>query len=87
MCCILARDYQIQFDEKMMIRAIKTRQMNFLKMIWATNKNFEFMDSKGDESDDDANSEEMSLDDDYKKTFLYDDLIKQIMRYGGDEVD
>ena len=86
MCCILAKEYQIQFDEKMMIRAIKTRQMKFLRMIWVTNKNKELVDMLED-SEEDAESEEFSVDDDQRKTFMYDDLIRNIMKYGGDEVD
>ena len=58
----MSLQYQVQFDEKMMIRAIKTRQMDFLKIIWATNKNFEYIECK-EGSEDDADSEEISVDD------------------------
>ena len=60
----------------MMVRAIKTRQMDFLKMIWATNKNFEYTE-KGEESEEEAtSSEEVSVELDTKTIFMYDDLIK-----------
>lgn len=43
-------------------------------MIWATNKNFEYIENK-DESDEDADSDELS-DYEEKNIFMYDDLIK-----------
>lgn len=60
--------------------------MKFLRMIWITNKNFEQKESQ-DDSDEDADSEEFSLDDDNRKTFMYEDLIKNIMKYAGNEVE
>ena len=38
---ILAAKYQVVIDEKMMIRAIKTEQFDFLYYVYAYNKNFE----------------------------------------------
>ena len=37
---ILAAKYQVVIDEKMMIRAIKTEQFDFLYYVYAYNKNF-----------------------------------------------
>lgn len=59
----------------MMIRAIKTRQMDFLKMIWACNKNFEFIEGQ-DESENSDSSDDNSIMQDQKHIFMYDDLIK-----------
>ena len=51
--------------------------MNFLKMIWNCNKNFEYLEYKeGEDSDEDAKSEEVSVDEAPRKIFLYDELIK-----------
>jgi len=49
---VLVAEYQIAIDEQMIIRAVKTRQMNFLYCIWAFNKNYEFIgNEEGDSSD------------------------------------
>ena len=59
-----------------MVRAIKTRQMEFLKYIWATNKNFEYTDCREESEEDATSSEEVSVELDTKTIFMYDDLIK-----------
>jgi len=40
---VLVAEYQIAIDEKMIIRAVKTKQMNFLYCVWAFNKNYEYI--------------------------------------------
>ena len=55
--------YNVNLDEKMIIRAIKTNQVNFLYFVFAYNKNYERLltlnadnlsDDTSDISDDDA---------------------------------
>ena len=38
---ILVYKYEVALDEKMLVRAIKTNQMQFLYCVWAFNKNYE----------------------------------------------
>ena len=49
---ILAAKYQVVIDEKMMIRAIKTEQFDFLYYVYAYNKNFEKLPEQEDEEED-----------------------------------
>ena len=38
---MLVSQYKVSLDEKMIIRAVKTNQTDFLYCIWAYNKNYE----------------------------------------------
>ena len=56
---MLVYKYNIAIDEKMLIRSIKTRQMNFLYSVWAYNKNYEYIaEDDEDEDDDDPDDQE-----------------------------
>ena len=56
---MLVYKYNIAIDEKMLIRSIKTRQMNFLYSVWAYNKNYEYIaEDDEDEDEDDEDQEE-----------------------------
>ena len=56
---MLVYKYNIAIDEKMLIRSIKTRQMNFLYSVWAYNKNYEYIaEDDEDEDEDDDDQEE-----------------------------
>ena len=49
---ILAAKYQVVIEEKMMTRAIKTEQFDFLYYVYAYNKNFEKLPEQEDEEED-----------------------------------
>lgn len=49
---LLAGKYQVVIDEKMMNRAIKTEQFDFLYYVYAYNKNFEKLPVQDDEEED-----------------------------------
>lgn len=51
---VLVANFQVEIFEEMLIRAIKTSQMNFMYCVWAFNKNFEH------KTDDDTISEDSS---------------------------
>jgi hypothetical protein len=39
--CVLVSKYKVNIDERMIVRAIKTAQMDFMKNLYFYNKNFE----------------------------------------------
>lgn len=81
---ILVAKYQVVIDEKMMIRAIKTEQFNFMYFVYAYNKNYEQLaDQDEDEIDHDPDEGEFNR----HKTFTYDWLIKQILAHKEDNAD
>lgn len=45
---MLVYQYKVSLDEKMIIRAVKTNQTDFLYCIWAYNKNFENKSRRSD---------------------------------------
>ena len=58
---MLVSQFKVSLDEKMIIRAVKTNQTDFLYCIWAYNKNFEKIShaSEGNDSlDSDTDQEE-----------------------------
>jgi hypothetical protein len=63
----------------MMIRAIKTEQIDFLYYVYAYNKNYEYLADQDDDYADPDEGEEVR-----HKTFTYDWLIKQILAYKED---
>jgi hypothetical protein len=80
---VLVAYYNVDLDEKMIIRAIKINAMDFLYCVWAFNKNFErkikainslSIDSN-DEDDDTADSTEKY------RTYTFDYLIKTVLEY------
>ena len=73
---ILAAKYQVVIDEKMMIRAIKTEQFDFLYFVYAYNKNFEKLAEQDDEEEDPDQGDMARC-----KIFTYDWLIKKIILY------
>lgn len=73
----------------MMIRAVKTNQMNFLYMVYAYNKNYEInkvFEAKSDQnpSSDGANDIYHQQEQKYN-TFSYDWLIKKILEHFEDK--
>ena len=72
-------------DESMLVRAVKTEQMNFLYCLYAFNKNYEVDtgDCASDHSDGGAAPSVSDEDDAVEKyrTFTYDSLLKMIASY------
>ena len=56
--------YSVQLDKKMLIRAIKTNQMDFLYCVWAFNKNYEQIESYYDDPDHDSEDSEFDPSED-----------------------
>jgi hypothetical protein len=81
--------YHVAIDEQMLIRAIKTGQMDFIYCVWAYNKNYEF--TYDEEEEQIQNSARDSHDgnpgDPLKnyRTFTFDYLIKKILAFCEDE--
>ena len=85
---ILAYKYQVCIDDKMLIRAIKTRQLGFLYYVYACNKNWQYI---GEENDDDVDSNpdsenQFNIAKNYT-TFTYDWLFKQIKKHKPHDFD
>jgi hypothetical protein len=84
---ILAAQYKIMVEESMLIRAIKTNQLDFLYYVFATNKNYELVTEESSDAgsanlqnrqnDSDAGSEEGAR----YKSFTYDSLLTLISNY------
>jgi hypothetical protein len=56
---MLVSQYKVSLDEKMIIRAVKTNQTDFLYCIWAYNKNYEKKSHTADgEDSEDTDSEQ-----------------------------
>lgn len=73
---MLVAYYNVRMDEEMILRAIKTNQVDFLYCVFAFNKNYEEIDD--DLSDDDAGLDDLS---DKYVTFTFDFLFKKIIEY------
>jgi len=48
---VIIQQYKVSLDEKMIIRAVKTNQTDFLYCIWAYNKNYEKISNGTDGND------------------------------------
>jgi len=58
-CSTLVAYYSVCLDEKMILRAIKTKQMDFLYCMYAFNKNYEnLVDYLGESLTDEESSED-----------------------------
>lgn len=81
----LASDYQIFNTEATMIRAIKTRQLDFLYSIYAFNQNYEKL--IGEEEDALSESDHRSDDDaeNRYRVFTFDWLFKTMVEYCSEE--
>lgn len=79
--------YQVEIEEKMIIRAIKTRQIKkFLYCVWAFNKNYEYKEpDEESNSDTDSGRNENGPEEDNYRTFTYDQLFKWILQYCEDD--
>ena len=84
--------YNVFVDEKMLIRAIKTNQMQFIYCLYAFNKNYErILGNSEDHYMSEDSEDESSTDEDGKskqllnigkyKTFTFDQLFKIILSY------
>ena len=61
----LVAKYSVQLDQKMLIRAIKANQMDFIYCVWAFNKNYEQkLDSVNSEEESQESELESDEDDD-----------------------
>jgi len=89
---VLVYDYAVCLDEKMIVRAIKTNQMQFIYCTWAFNKNYErLMNQRSDEISDDSEFEKDEEDSDGNskaidysakyRTFTFDMLFKLILQF------
>lgn len=80
---MLVANYNIALNSDMMVRAVKTQQMDFLYCVYAFNKNYEFIGDEDDENSVTESSEDSNIEDLYRqhRTFTFDYLIKLIMAY------
>ena len=60
---MLVSQYKVSLDERMIIRAVKTNQTDFLYCIWAYNKNYEKKShgTDGDDSEDTDSEQDESI--------------------------
>ncbi len=80
---VLVAYYNVDLDEKMIIRAIKINAMDFLYCVWAFNKNFERRTKAINSLSHDSNDEDDEADNsnDKYKTYTFDYLIKMVLDY------
>ena len=89
---IIVSYYSINLDEKMIIRAIKTNQVNFLYFVYAFNKNYErildltadnLSEATSDFSDDESDYEQKVVQkyEGKYRTYTFDFLFKKILQY------
>ncbi len=77
---LLAQDYVIKIDEEMMLRAVKTGQVDFLYYIFYFNKNF--MDITSTHG---LNKNEISADGKFR-VFTIDFVIRKLIDYSDEQV-
>lgn len=92
---VLVHSYSVSLDERMLVRAIKTNQMQFIYCVWAFNKNYErvikedteiisddsdFEKDLEEEEDSDEEPEPADRSDKYR-TYTFDMLFKLILQY------
>ena len=88
---LLVAFYSVHLDEKMLVRALKTNQMQFIYCVWAFNKNYERIvemgkDQISDDSDYDSSEDESGDPKPFDKTakyrtYTFDQLFKLILQY------
>ena len=88
---VLVAFYHVQFDQKMMIRAIKTNQMQFIYCTYAFNKNYlrveesdpaEISEDSDYESSEDENGDPKPVIQKAKyQTYTFDRLFKLILQF------
>ena len=88
---VLAAFYHVQLDQKMMIRAIKTNQMQFIYCTYAFNKNYlrvgesdpgEISEDSDYESSEDENGDPKPvIQKDKYETYTFDRLFKLILQF------
>lgn len=85
---LLVAYYKAVIDQSMLVRAIKTDQMNFLYCLYAFNKNYELDQEEESDSSEDSDvvpaaSGVSGEDNEAEKyrTFTYDFLVKMILNY------
>jgi hypothetical protein len=78
---MLVAYYHVRIDEDMILRAIKTAQLDFLYCVFAYNKNYEEL------SDDSSSSDDESIGDEDTKylTFTFDFLFKKVLEFCEDQ--
>ena len=78
---VLVAFYCVQIDDSMIIRAIKTAQMNFLDMVFAFNKNFEriktWQPRPGEVESSDSEDERIVLYDSMKRAARVDRYLRK----------
>jgi hypothetical protein len=89
--------YKVHLDKKMIVRALKTKQMEFLYCVWAFNKNYELKpgisleeqeipESESDEEklmrqSEDQINDRAKMLEKLYYVYTYDFLIKQVLKY------
>ena len=97
----LVANYNVQLDKRMIVRALKTNQLNFLYCVWAFNKNYEIkagldlddFDIAESESDEEELlkqtpgqvKERATTLEKVYRTYTFDFLIKQVLEYCTEE--
>lgn len=82
----MIREYQCVIDEDMVIRAVKTKLVDFLYCVFAYNKNYQYILSNGDDSSDDDDDDLNDGEDQCKPmAFTYNYLIRKIIEKTEDE--
>ena len=70
----------------MIIRAIKTKQLDFLYHVFASNKNFQWL-GDNDDADSNPDSDDLNYGQEMHLIFTYDWLFKNIKKYKPNECD
>ena len=91
---VIIANYHINLDEKMIIRAIKTNQMQFLYCVWAFNKNYERQldverlnqsEDSSEASSQDSQGNIVPFNRAKYRTYTYDFLFKKILEFCPDD--